>query len=323
MTDEPMMFAWPSDALARRLAAYGVALTPTAESAARTRARVMAHAAVTLGAPSRRADAAVLVVDRRRTVRRRVAFALVAAGIGVGAISGAVAAADAGGPLYDARLWAEALTLPAAADARLDADLTRLDRRLSEARSAARSGNENGARAALDAYVDVMDDAVAAAGTDSTRDARIASAVGAHRAVLAALAGRLPGPASDAVDRALARSDAALTKLGASTPGSGDGSAGETGGGKGSGGAGVGAGRPSPTASVKSSASPSPKAQPTPRPSRQASPPPRPTSAPPTRAPSPTPSATDEQGNDNQGQTRGSGGQIRTSTSRPRPTPSR
>jgi hypothetical protein len=222
MTEEPMTMTWPSDELGRRLAAYAFALTPRTDTSARIRASVMASAAETLRPAGAWRPTAVVepgptqvVVERPgfNWLRRRVAVGVFAAGMGVAGVTGVVAASAPGGALYETRLWAESLTLPTEMNARLDADVIRLDARLAEARRAAQGGNAGGVSAALDAYVDVLDDALSTAGLDAGRDERIATALSRHRDVLTALEIRLPGQAAAALDRALARTDAAIGGL--------------------------------------------------------------------------------------------------------------
>lgn len=294
MTDEPMMMTWPSDELGRRLAAYALTVSPSTDASARLKAGVMAQAAERLRprplaerrAPAREpAPLVPLAGAGFAALRRRAAIAVVAAGIAGSGLAGVVAAADPGGPLYETRLWAEALTLPTDPGARVDADVARLGARLSEARRATQAGNANGARAALDAYVAVLDDAIAAAGTDATRDGRIATALDSHRTVLSALALRLPDRAAAAVGRALDRTDAAIEHLQPDRSKGGNppdvpGSNGK--------GAGSGAG-PGGNSGQRASASPpgSDQATDKPTPSRSPRPKPSPTA---TGAPTPTPS---------------------------------
>lgn len=222
MTDEQMTMTWPSDELGRRLAAYALALTPRTDASARIRASVMARAAETLrpaGAwlPTHVVEPRPAEVALARPgfnwLRRRVAVSVLAAGVGVAGVAGVVAASAPGGALYETRLWAESLTLPVETNARLDADIIRLDARLAEARRAAETGNADGVSAALRGYEQVLDDAVQTAGLDAARDRRIATALSRHRDVLTALELRLPTMASAALDRALEQTDAAIGRL--------------------------------------------------------------------------------------------------------------
>lgn len=219
MTDEPMTMTWPSDELGRRLATYAVALSPSTDASARLRAGVMARAAqmlrpIAAPRPQRVASRPTAVEHAGYDwLRRRVAVAAFAMGIGVAGVAGVVAAAQPGGALYETRLWAETLTLPVDSNARIHADVDRLDARLGDARRAALAGNAVATTAALDAYVRVLDDAVAAVGVDPSRDDLVVSALNRHRAVLVGLVTRLPAQAVPALDRAIDRMDAAIEAI--------------------------------------------------------------------------------------------------------------
>ena len=65
---------------------------------------------------------------------------------------GALAGTAPGGPLYGARLWLEEQLLPAAPQARDEAQIDRLDDRLDEARRAAEQGDIAAVVAALEEY---------------------------------------------------------------------------------------------------------------------------------------------------------------------------
>ena len=267
----------PEDALlAALLMAYGHAeLDPAPAAVEQTRRAVMAAA--------RRRD------PRARPARRllgglagwggrRPALALVAALLGLLALAGGTfAASRAGGPLYDARLWVETLSLPSEPGGRVDADLARLQTRLDEATTAASQGNGAAVQAALNAYRDI----VAFAGDDVTRDARLRLELERHRIVLEALAGVLPAPAADALNRVLDRENGAVRTIdqhpqgkpnangqgsGSSGGGAGQGSGGGVGQGSGggpgsSGGPGPGGGGP---ASTPGSSHAPPSARPSP-----------------------------------------------------------
>jgi hypothetical protein len=303
MTDEPMTMTWPSDELGRRLAAYAVALTPRTDASARIRANVIARAAETLrpaGAwlPPVAVEPVPADLVRQRSgydwLRRRVAVAVFAAGIGVAGVTGVVAAAAPGGALYETRLWAEALTLPTETNSRLDADVIRLDARLADARRAAETGNVNGVGASLRAYVQVLDDAVATAGPDAGRDRRIATALNRHQDVLTALEVRLPPSAMDALDRALQRTEAAIGRLeqdGSSGPG---GNSDRPGAGKPTGGSGGPVATPGDSGGHGQTASPSASNHRSDRPGQTKGPAPKPSDSPPSADASlvPTPSST-------------------------------
>lgn len=227
--------------LRRRLEAYADArLSPEPASAARLRARVLAIAH--RQAELRRGDALTIVPSsvHREPVAplgagrrdRRAAAALLAATIALAGIAGTVAAARPAGPLYEARLWVETLTLPAEPSDRALAELDRLELRLHEAESAAAGGDLRAVTEALAAYARIVDQAAAAAATvdDPVAEAALGAGVGRNIAVLQALAGLVPQTAADAigraVERAIARSDAAIDAVGPNRPGRGDGAGG-------------------------------------------------------------------------------------------------
>jgi len=184
-----------------------------------------------------------------RSMRRRMVMPFLAAAVWLGIAVGAMAASQAGGPLYPSRMWMENATLPSGANARTVADLNRLDARLAEALAGAASDNRGAVAAALDAYSLIADDASAESATDPGLQALVAEALDQHRAVLTAIAARLAdkgnATASDAIERNIQRAidhnAAVIQGIGNSTaPGSG-GSGGPTGGGgSGSGSSGAG-----------------------------------------------------------------------------------
>ncbi len=182
----------------------------------RVRARVMAEAH---RRPAAAADAlpALAVVSRPRAVLRifRVPAAAAAALLLVGllAAGGAIAGSAPGGPLYGVRLWAEELTLPSDAAARAEAELARLEARLAEAREAAAAGNGGAVTAALEAYRREAGAALDAAGTDPTRQEHLAVELGRHVTVLRALVGEVPGRASEAIQRAVERSEQRIEEI--------------------------------------------------------------------------------------------------------------
>src|SRR5258706_16203122 len=106
-----------------------------------------------------------------------------AAGMGPAIAVGAIAAAQAGGPLSPTRMWIENATLPTAGAARAGAELSRLDARLFEATAAASRGDVGAVEAALDAYFRIADEATAAAIGDSALEAQVAAALDKHLAV--------------------------------------------------------------------------------------------------------------------------------------------
>jgi hypothetical protein len=159
---------------------------------------------------------------------RRAATALLAAALAVGAVAGAAAASEPGGPLYGFRLWVETVTLPADASARADAEIARLEARLSEATDAAEHDNGVAVRAALEAYRETVASALQAAGNDLDRADRLEIVLERHQVVLDTLAERLPAPAAEAVTQTIERNRATIEKIKAHgkpspSPGPGDG----------------------------------------------------------------------------------------------------
>jgi hypothetical protein len=229
--DDGMIDLMTGDAILRqRLSTYAeLRLTPDAATSARIRARVLAvaHRQAQLA----RSDAALTVVREVPTVRqtvtrhgrtalRRATTALLVASLSVGVAAGAAFAAKAGGPLYEARLWTETVTLPSEPSRRAVAELERLQLRLTEASQAIREGDLAGASAALTAYESIVDRASEEA-TDSGDEVAAAiftTGVGHNVEVLQALLSTVPDTAADVISRALARaierSDAAIDQIG-------------------------------------------------------------------------------------------------------------
>jgi hypothetical protein len=269
MDDDMFGLTAPDEVLMSRLAAYAEArLSPDLATTSRLRAKVLAvaHREATL----RRADAGLAVVsttavaphgprsgataptsrDRRSRSIRRTAAALVVASLTLGLVAGSVFAAQAGGPLYGARLWAEELAIPSDPSARALAEIARLDRRLDEARAAGRAGDVAAVAAALAAYESILEAAAARAigAGDDVAIAALEAGVTRNIAVLRTLADVLPGRSSVAIDaaieRAITRSGTAIDHI--------------EGGAGGAGGAGSGSGGP-PAVAPGSSTKPGPK----------------------------------------------------------------
>jgi len=218
------------DELARRLEAYAEArLSPELSATTRMRARVMDAArrqAALARADADRATAIAAAASAaratriRRPVWRRPLTALLAAGLTLGVGVGSVAAAQPGGPLYGARIWAETLTLPANANERAQAELRRLEDRLAEAAAATAAGDLNAANAALEAYAAIVNEATHETGNDVSAAATLDAGVQNNIDVLNALVLRFQtseGQAGEAIERALQRaidqSDAALDEM--------------------------------------------------------------------------------------------------------------
>jgi hypothetical protein len=126
-----------------------------------------------------------------------------------GVVVGSVAAAQAGGPLYPTRLLIESATLPADGPARATAELDRLDARLAEAMGAAVRGDSDAVSAALGAYRQIADDAIAEAAGDGVLETRVQTALERHVAVLTAVSDSLEAKgnttAANAVETAIQR----------------------------------------------------------------------------------------------------------------------
>ena len=206
------------DQMARRLTAYAqFRLSPTPETSARMRARVMEAAAAIPGRPAVATPEPISLAAYRVRFggRSRVFASLLAAGLSVLLLAGVAFASSPGGPLYGVRLWVETVALPSEPGARADADVDRLDARLDEAIGAARNGNGSATAAALAAYRDILDDALTAAGKIDARNERLEAALTRHQVVLATLLGYAPEPARDALEQAIERSDQAVEGIGA------------------------------------------------------------------------------------------------------------
>jgi hypothetical protein len=259
------------------LQAYARAeLQPNPAAMGRVRANVLAAVGTQFPRPSlaQRLTAVIAAFGGRRA-----ALAFVAASLALLALAGGVfAASQAGGPLYGARLTLETVTLPSEANARIDAQIARLQARLDEASNGAVNGNGGAVTAALDAYRQILDDALAAAGDDVDRDLRLELELERHRVVLTALVGELPDGAAQAIQRVLDRQagtiDAIKSRGRPAEPGSngqgqgagpqaspaGQGPAGNTGGGSGQG----GGGQVNPSSGATAEPSPKPSHDPHP-----------------------------------------------------------
>jgi hypothetical protein len=188
-----------------RLEAFARArLSPDREIVARTRARIMREARLQFEASRIAAHMApVIIVAPSRSIGRRLAMPILAATVWLGIAVGSISAATAGGPLYPARLWIENAALPADGTSRASAEISRLNDRLGEAVAGAARGDAGAVEAALDAYGQIADEAIAAARGDATLEALVAAALDNHRVVLAAVATALEGNGNDTAAAAL------------------------------------------------------------------------------------------------------------------------
>jgi hypothetical protein len=191
------------------------------------------------------ASAAVVAPGARRGLYggwspRRLGTALAAAvlaGLLVG--STAFASTRAGGPLYDARLAFEELTLPADPQARLEAELALAQARLAEIVEAVARDDRNAVAAATRGYMDTLDELDESTGAPADR---ALAAVEQHQDILRVVLERVPEQARSGIETALTRSSAVIAVLdaaGTPAPG-GAGNGGGNGGGNGNGGNGNG-----------------------------------------------------------------------------------
>jgi hypothetical protein len=192
------------DELARRLEAYAEArLSPSRSATARIRTQVMAAAAEIAARPT----------VMRRPAWRRPLSALLAACLTLALAVGSVVAAQPGGPLYGARIWAETLSLPSSAAERATAEIGRLQERLAEAAAATAAGDTNAADAALGAYNTIVGEATTRADGSAAANATLDTGVRRNIEVLTVLVERVPEPARAAIKHAIERSNSAVDGL--------------------------------------------------------------------------------------------------------------
>jgi hypothetical protein len=284
--DDPMQASFSADMeLTRRLDDYARGrLTPSDAAKARLRARVMREARLVFAdqaAQTAQAAAATthehVRTSARRKVLRRGAGVLLAASLSLVAVGGALAATSAGGPLYGARIWFESVTLPDDASARVEAEIRRLDARMVELQAAVRSGDRIAVAAALAAYEEIADEAVASAGADEAAIERIRAALDRHVGVLEMVASQVPPQAAESInrniERAIEHSDAAVQRIQSKPTGPAE-----------------PANQAAPPAKPEKTAPPAPTAKPTPKPTpKPAAATPAPTPQAPPAKPSPKP----------------------------------
>jgi hypothetical protein len=199
------------------LQAYADArLAPAAPVLARMRATVMGQAVISgaAAAEQHRLDTD-RVIGRRWALpgfqlpRRAMALGL-AASLTLGTTA-AVFAAPPGSPFYGARITIENALVANNPDARLAAHEGRLTELLADAQAAADSGNAVALDAALAAYQDEVDAAVADLGAAPDRLAHLEEELGKHVAVLQRLEATLPTQA--AIEHAIDASQKAINRL--------------------------------------------------------------------------------------------------------------
>ena len=213
--------------LSRRLEAFAdTRLNPSLSGTSRMRTTVMnaAHRRAALIAADHALDLAAatttavpaLAAERSRIASRawrRPMAALAAGALMLALVGGTASAANAGGPLYAARIWIEMANLPAGALARADAEIIRLNARLQEARQAYAGGDEPAAEAALTAYSVILTEAVAGSAGDTAATAAIESSLTRHVVDLELMVASAPPMGQGAVRHALASSTQVLNDL--------------------------------------------------------------------------------------------------------------
>lgn len=279
-----------------RLEAFASArLSPDREAVARTRARLMREARLQFEAARIAGTTAPpTVLARHRPIARRLAMPILAASVWLALAVGSISASTAGGPLYHARMWIETAILPTDGVSRANAEITRLNDRLAEAGAAAARGDAGAVQAAVEAYRQIADEALAGSTGDQALQALVAGALDRHLTVLAGVAAALEGKGNDtaaaaveaSIQRAIDHSQAVVDRVGANGAGTsghpvtspgdtsehGTGSGAGTGAGSGSGtGAGAGAGTGAGTGTggntkPDKTPKPTPEAKPTPEP---------------------------------------------------------
>ena len=215
----------------RRLEAFARArLSPDREAVARTRARVMREARLQFDASRIAAHMApAIALVPPRSTARRLAMPFLAASVWLAITVGSISAATAGGPLYPARMWVENATLPAGGASRANAEITRLNDRIGEAVGAATRGDASAVQAALDAYRQISDEALAATSGDATLQALVAAALDRHLSVLTVVAATLESKGNDtaadavelSIQRAIAHSQTVVERVGSNGSGAG------------------------------------------------------------------------------------------------------
>jgi hypothetical protein len=296
--------------LERRMDRFArVRLDPSAAQAKRARAAVMEAAwrqrlAATAETPAGNVPAEARTATGAGRARRHGPFAgwglrrlgvSLTAAVLVGLMVGttAFAASRAGGPLYDVRVALEELTLPADAQARLEAELALAQGRLAEIIEGVVTADPAAVSASVRAYLDSLDDLDEATGG---RADRAMAAILVHRQILLDVLARAPASAQAGLRMAVARSSMVIARLdaagtdaappasgaggGQGTPGAGTGSGGANGGSGGNSGGrndapgATGGGRDEPGANGGQAAEPTASTRPdrTPKPAKTEAP---------------------------------------------------
>lgn len=213
--DEQMHDDHPgAEELAGRLEAYASArLSPNRRASARIRMALIEESRM-------RALETALGRGRRghRAGPRRGIAVLLAAALTLVTAVAVVAGTGPGGPLYEARLWLEAVTLPGDDDARALERIRQIEERLVDAEQAVAAGDPEAVAAAVQAYQEAVGSALDEVGTNASRLERLKAALGLHVTVLTTLADRTPDAAAGGIDRAIAASQRAVDRINDTTP---------------------------------------------------------------------------------------------------------
>lgn len=214
-----------------RLEAFARArLSPDREAVARTRARLMREARIQFEATRIAGTMAPpTALAAHRPIARRLAMPILAASVWLALAVGSISASTAGGPLYHARMWIETATLPTNGVSRANAEITRLNERLAEAGAAATRGDAGAVQAAVEAYRQIADEALAGSTGDQALQALVAGALDRHLTILAGVAATLEGKGNDtaaaaveaSIQRAIDHSQAVVDRVGANGAGGG------------------------------------------------------------------------------------------------------
>jgi hypothetical protein len=210
--------------VARRLEAYADAnLSPSEAATTRMRTHVMnaarqraaiTDADVTFDAGGATTDVQALDgAKAARTGWHRPVAVVLAAGLALAILTGTAFAAQPGGPLYAVRVWTEMAILPADLVTRAEAEVDRLDQRISEAQQASSASDAPATEAALLAYTTIVVEADRGSGGDPTARTTIRVAVTRHVIVLTLMVATVPGPARGAVEQALSTTSVVLDDL--------------------------------------------------------------------------------------------------------------
>jgi hypothetical protein len=225
MDDHMLDLVEPGDrVVGRLLQAYGEdVLSPSIAATTRMRMMVMAasHRRAALIEADATFDAAGETTAARsarraaaiRSAWRRPVAAVMAGCLTLGILAGTAFAARPGGPLYEARIWTEMANLPAGVVDRAQAEVSRLDQRITEAQQASTAGDGVAAQAALVAYSRIVVEATAGTRQDPAAKATLGVTVTRHVAVLTQMVVSVPEPARDAAEQALTTTSLALDTL--------------------------------------------------------------------------------------------------------------